>query len=76
MRVCLDTGHALIPLNGSYINPTRNGDAVAILKLARTPRHAAHPAESRRRRAIRHAGQAPAAYDGGLIDWESSITNC
>ena len=32
VRVCLDTGHALIPLNGSYINPTRNGDAVAILR--------------------------------------------
>lgn len=23
VRVCLDTGHALIPLNGSYINPTK-----------------------------------------------------
>ena len=32
VRVCLDTGHALIPLNGSYINPTKNGDAVAILR--------------------------------------------
>lgn len=28
-------------------------------KARHTPRHAAHPAESRRRRAIRHAGQAP-----------------
>ena len=70
VRVCLDTGHALIPLNGSYINPTRNGDAVAILRKLGT------------RLGTLHIQQNPGAegqsgtldkhlqpYDGGLIDW-------
>ncbi|WP_288487986.1 TIM barrel protein [uncultured Alistipes sp.] len=70
VRVCLDTGHALIPLNGSYINPTRNGDAVAILRKLGT------------RLGTLHIQQNPGAkgqsgtldkhlqpYTGGLIDW-------
>ena len=69
MRVCLDTGHALIPLNGSYINPTRNGDAVAIPKARHTPRHAAiqqNPgAEGQSGTLDKHLQP----YDGGLIDW-------
>ena len=28
VRVCLDTGHALIPLNGTYIDPVGNGGAL------------------------------------------------
>ena len=70
VRVCLDTGHALIPLNGSYINPTKNGDAVAILRKLGT------------RLGTLHIQQNPGAegqsgtldkhlqpYTGGLIDW-------
>lgn len=70
VRVCLDTGHALIPLNGAYINPTRNGDAIAILRKLGT------------RLGTLHIQQNPGAegesgtldkhlqpYSGGLIDW-------
>ena len=70
VRICLDTGHALIPMNGSYINPTKNGDAVALLKKIGT------------RLGTLHIQQNPGAegqsgtldkhlqpYNGGLIDW-------
>ncbi|WP_295938319.1 TIM barrel protein [uncultured Alistipes sp.] len=70
VRICLDTGHALIPLNGSYVNPTKNGDAVALLKAIGT------------RLGTLHIQQNPGAvgesgtldkhlqpHGGGLIDW-------
>jgi xylose isomerase-like TIM barrel len=70
VRVCLDTGHALIPLNGSYINPTRNGDAVAILRKLGTRLGTLHIQQNRGAE-----GQSGTLdkhlqpYDGGLIDW-------
>ena len=70
VRVCLDTGHALIPLNGKYIDPVRNGDALDVLRRIGT------------RLGTLHIQQNPGALDptdpkdkhlepfsGGLIDW-------
>ena len=69
VRVCLDTGHALIPLNGKYIDPVRNGDALDVLRRIGT------------RLGTLHIQQNPGALDptdpkdkhlepfsGGLID--------
>lgn len=70
VRVCLDTGHALIPLNGKYIDPVCNGDALDVLRRIGT------------RLGTLHIQQNPGALDptdpkdkhlepfsGGLIDW-------
>ena len=70
VRVCLDTGHALIPFNGDYADPVRNGDALAVLRRIGT------------RLGTLHIQQNPGALDptdpkdkhlepfsGGLIDW-------
>ena len=69
VRVCLDTGHALIPLNGKYIDPVCNGDALDVLRRIGT------------RLGTLHIQQNPGALDptdpkdkhlepfsGGLID--------
>lgn len=70
IRVCLDTGHALIPLNGPYADPVRNGDALDVLRRIGT------------RLGTLHIQQNPGAvgqsdpldkhlepFAGGLIDW-------
>ena len=70
VRICLDTGHALIPFNGKYLDPAANGDALDMLRRIGT------------RLGTLHIQQNPGSFDptdpkdkhlepyaGGLIDW-------
>ena len=67
VRVCLDTGHALIPLNGKYIDPVCNGDALDVLRRIGTRLHiqqnpgALDPTDPK----DKHLEP----FSGGLIDW-------
>lgn len=68
VRVCLDTGHALVPQNGVYRSPASNGDAVAMLKALGTKIGTLHIQQN--------TGVGSGTLDkhlqpfnGGLIDW-------
>lgn len=68
VRVCVDTGHALIPQNGSYIETKGTGDVVQILKDVGTRLGTLHIQQN--------IGLSEYPYDkhmepfaGGLIDW-------
>ena len=68
VRVCLDTGHALIPQNGSYITTKAVGDVVQMLKTLGTRLGTLHIQQN--------IGLKEYPYDkhlqpwtGGLIDW-------
>ena len=70
VRVCLDTGHALIPLNGKYMNPTKNGDAIGLLKKIGTRLGTLHIQQNAG--AVGETGTQDThlePFDGGLIDW-------
>ena len=69
-RICLDTGHILIPSNGKYADPVKNGDALAFVRAVG------------KRLGTLHIQQNPGAegqsspldkhlqpFTGGLIDW-------
>ena len=59
VRVCLDTGHALIPLNGKYIDPVRNGDALDVLRRIGTRLGTLHISRTRAHSIRPIPGQAP-----------------
>lgn len=70
VRVCLDTGHALIPLNGSYLDPVRNGDVIAQLRkigtrLGTLHIQQNHGAKGREGKLDEHLEP----LSNGLIDW-------
>ncbi len=77
VRICLDTGHSLIPLNGRYRNycdslpeAAENGDAVKDLKLIGTRLGTLHIQQNHG--AVGREGSVDIhlePFDDGLIDW-------
>lgn len=74
-RVCLDTGHAIIPLNGPYRNPAANGNVVEYLRTVGTKLGTLHIQQNLG--AVGRTGTLDMhvePFSGGLVDWGEFYT--
>ncbi len=73
--ICLDTGHAIVPLNGEYVNDDSShslkkaGDAVAMLKEMGTRVRTLHIQQNKGKKESGTYDTHLTPFAGGLIDW-------